>query len=63
MTHDSNIKYHLFKSKIVKHEENNIFEIKTNFDTNLNDLHSIFPMNRSRFSKYCNGFQKFFIEA
>lgn len=63
MTHDSNIKYHLFKSKIVKHEENNIFEIKTNFDTDLNDLHSTFPMNRSRFSKYCNGFQKFFIEA
>jgi SPX domain protein involved in polyphosphate accumulation len=63
VTHDSNIKYYLFKNKIVKNEENDIFEIKTNFDTDLDELHSIFPMNRSRFSKYCNGFQKFFIEA
>jgi len=60
LTHDSNIKYYLFQSRIVKYEENEIFEIKTNFNTDLNELHSIFPMNRTRFSKYCNGFEKFF---
>ena len=63
ITHDSNIKYYLFKSTIIKHEKNDIFEIKANFNTDIDELYKIFPMNRSRFSKYCNGFQKFFIEA
>ena len=63
ITHDSNIKYYLFKSKIIKHEKNDIFEIKANFNTDIDELYKIFPMNRSRFSKYCNGFQKFFIES
>ena len=60
LTHDSNIRYYLFKSKIVRSEENQIFEIKTNYEADLDMLHSIFPMNRTRFSKYCNGFEKFF---
>ena len=60
LTHDSNIKYYLLQSRIVKYEENEIFEIKTNFNTDLNKLNTIFPMNRTRFSKYCNGFEKFF---
>jgi hypothetical protein len=60
LTHDNNIKYYLLQSRIVKYEENEIFEIKTNFNTDLNKLNSIFPMNRTRFSKYCNGFEKFF---
>ena len=63
VTHDSNIQYFLFKNKIVKNEENDIFEIKTNFNSDLDELYENFPMNRSRFSKYCNGFRKFFIEA
>ena len=60
LTHDSNIKYYLFKSKIVKSDENQIFEIKTNYEADLDVLYTIFPMNRTRFSKYCNGFEKFF---
>jgi hypothetical protein len=60
LTHDSNIKYYLFQGRIVKYDENEIFEIKTNFNTDLNLLHSTFPMNRTRFSKYCNSYEKFF---
>ena len=60
LTHDCNIRYYLFKGCITKYEENEIFEIKTNFNTDLDELYSIFPMNRTRFSKYCNGFEKFF---
>ena len=60
LTHDSNIKYYLYQRKMVKYDENEIFEIKTNFNTDLDELHSTFPMNRTRFSKYCNGFEKFF---
>ncbi|MDC1049482.1 VTC domain-containing protein [Candidatus Pelagibacter sp.] len=63
VTHDNNIRYYLLKGKIVKYEENDVFEIKASFDTDLDELHSIFPMSRSRFSKYCNGFKKFFIES
>ena len=60
LTHDSNIKYYLYQNKIVKYDENEIFEIKTDFNSDLDELHSMFPMNRTRFSKYCNGFEKFF---
>ena len=37
-----------------------IFEIKTNYEADLDELNTNFPMNRTRFSKYCNGFEKFF---
>jgi hypothetical protein len=60
LTHDNNIRYYLFKSRIVKSEENQIFEIKTNYEADLDELNTNFPMNRTRFSKYCNGFEKFF---
>ena len=60
LTHDNNIRYYLFKSRIVKSDENQIFEIKTNYEADLDELNSNFPMNRTRFSKYCNGFEKFF---
>ncbi|MDB9699809.1 polyphosphate polymerase domain-containing protein [Candidatus Pelagibacter sp.] len=59
LTHDINIKYYLYQSKIIKYDENEIFEIKTDFNTNLDELHSVFPMNRSRFSKYCSALEKF----
>tara|TARA_B100000795_G_C22754078_1_gene420685 strand:- start:451 stop:1047 length:597 start_codon:yes stop_codon:yes gene_type:complete len=60
LTHDNNIRYYLFRSRIVKSEENQIFEIKTNYEADIDELNSNFPMNRTRFSKYCNGFEKFF---
>ena len=60
LTHDENIKYYKFKGKIIKKEENEIFEIKTNYETDLNKLYLMFPMNRTRFSKYCNAYDKFF---
>ena len=60
LTHDENIKYYKFKGKIIKKEQNEIFEIKTNYETDLNKLYLMFPMNRTRFSKYCNAYDKFF---
>lgn len=61
LTHDENIKYFKFKGKLIKKDDNEIFEIKTNYEADLNKIHSLFPMNRTRFSKYCNAYDKFFI--
>lgn len=61
VTHDSKIKYYKFQNKIIKKDENEIFEIKTNNNADLDDLYLTFPMDRSRFSKYCNGFERLFI--
>ncbi len=61
LTHDENIKYFKFKGKLIKKDDNEIFEIKTNYEADLNKIYSLFPMNRTRFSKYCNAYDKFFI--
>jgi hypothetical protein len=60
LTHDENIKYYRYKNKMIRNEENEIFEIKTNYKADLNELYLMFPMNRTRFSKYCNAYEKFF---
>ncbi len=60
LTHDENIKYYRYKNKMIKNEEKEIFEIKTNYKADLNELYLMFPMNRTRFSKYCNAYEKFF---
>ncbi len=54
----SNIIYS--KKKIIKYDSNQIFEIKANQKTDIDDLQLTFPMNRSRFSKYCNAISLFF---
>ena len=60
VTHDTQIKYYKFKNKIIKKDENDIFEIKTHSKADLDELFLTFPMDRTRFSKYCNGFDKLF---
>ena len=60
ITHDTSIKYFLFSKKIIKYDSNQIFEIKANHKTDIDNLQLVFPMDRSRFSKYCNGVELFF---
>ena len=60
ITHDTDIKYYLFSKKLIKYDVNQIFEIKANFKTDIDELQLIYPMNRSRFSKYCNAVEFFF---
>ena len=61
VTHDNKIKYYRFGNKLIKHDENEIFEIKTNYLADLDKLNQTFPMDRTRFSKYCNAFEKLFV--
>ena len=52
-TIDSNIEYQNYISKkIIKDHFNQIIEIKTSINEDLNKLNSNFPFRRSRFSKY-----------
>ena len=52
-TIDSNIEYQNYVSKkIIKDNFNQIIEIKTSINEDLNKLNSNFPFRRSRFSKY-----------
>lgn len=60
ITHDTEIKYNLFSHKEIKFDPNQIFEIKASHKIDLDYLASIIPMNRTRFSKYCNGVDLFF---
>ena len=53
LTIDSNIEYQDYISKkIIKDDFNQIIEIKTSINEDLNKLNSNFPFRRSRFSKY-----------
>ena len=60
ITHDTDIKYYLFSKKLIKYDKNQIFEIKANYKTDIDELQLVYPMTRSRFSKYCNAVKKFF---
>ena len=60
ITHDTDIKYNLYSHKEIKFDPNQIFEIKANHKTDLDQLALKFPMSRTRFSKYCNGIELFF---
>jgi len=59
ITHDTNIRYKLFSKEIIKSDMNQIFEIKTDIKADLDELALMFPMNKSRFSKYSNGIELF----
>ena len=55
---DSNIKYSLFSGRSLGEDENLIVELKTSINKNLDELINEFPLQRIRFSKYCNGINK-----
>ena len=55
---DENIKYYLYTGRVLGHDENSIVELKTSIKKNTDDLINNFPFQRTRFSKYCNAFEK-----
>ena len=55
---DSSLVYENYKTNVIYNDLNSIVEIKTSIKKNLDDLIELFPFQRIRFSKYCNGFEK-----
>lgn len=55
---DDDIKYKLYKGRDLGEDQNCIAEIKANFNKSYDQLISNFHLQRTRFSKYCNGFDK-----
>ena len=50
---DQNISYEDFLTKKISSDKRIIVELKTSIDKNVDELISDFPMQRTRFSKYC----------
>ena len=55
---DENIEYFLFSGRELGQDNNSVVELKTNINKNRDDLLNNFPFQRTRFSKYCNAFEK-----
>jgi len=55
---DEDIKYSMYSGKSLGNDRSSIVEIKASINKDLDDLVSEFPFQRTRFSKYCNGFEK-----
>ena len=55
---DRDITYKNYKTNTICNDGNAIVEIKTSIKKNLDDLIELFPFQRIRFSKYCNGIEK-----
>lgn len=55
---DENIEYFLFSGRELGQDNNSVVELKANINKNRDDLLNNFPFQRTRFSKYCNAFEK-----
>ena len=55
---DENIKYSLYTGRTLGYDQNPIVELKASIKKNTDDLINNFPFQRTRFSKYCNAFEK-----
>tara|TARA_B100000579_G_C22750346_1_gene813649 strand:- start:124 stop:708 length:585 start_codon:yes stop_codon:yes gene_type:complete len=55
---DENIYYNLFSGRKLGYDINSIVELKSSANKDKDDLLNTFPFQRTRFSKYCNGFEK-----
>lgn len=56
---DENINCHLLPGREISQYGNNpIVELKTSIKKDRDDLLNAFPFQRTRFSKYCNAFEK-----
>ena len=55
---DENIEYYLYSGRKLGYDNNSIVELKAPIQKNRDDLHNNFPFQRTRFSKYCNAFEK-----
>ena len=55
---DENIKYTLHTGRALGYDQNSIVELKASIKKNTDDLINNFHFQRTRFSKYCNAFEK-----
>ena len=55
---DENIKYSLYTGRALGYDKDSIVELKASIRKNAGDLINDFPFQRTRFSKYCNAFEK-----
>ena len=55
---DENINYTLFSGRKLSPDINSIVELKAAWNVDKDEILNIFPFRRTRFSKYCNGFEK-----
>ena len=55
---DENIEYYLYSGRKLGYDNNSIVELKASILKNKDDLLNNFPFQRTRFSKYCNAFEK-----
>ena len=55
---DENIKYQLFSGRELGCDYNSIVELKASINKDKDNLLNSFPFQRTRFSKYCNAFEK-----
>ena len=55
---DENIEYYLYSGRKLGYDNNSIVELKALIQKNRDDLLNNFPFQRTRFSKYCNAFEK-----
>jgi len=57
---DNNINFKLYNKNSYQRDYRTIVEIKTSIKKNLDKLVEDFPFQRIRFSKFCNGIEKYF---
>jgi len=57
ITIDKNIEFTNYPKRLTLKDQRIIIEIKTSVKKNLDQLMNIFPFQRIRFSKYCNGIE------
>ena len=58
ITVDEDIEYYLYSGRKLGYDNNSIVELKAPVQINKDDLLNNFPFQRTRFSKYCNAFEK-----
>ena len=55
---DEDIEYYLYSGRKLGYDNNSIVELKASIQKNRDDLRNNFPVQRTRFSKYANAFEK-----
>ena len=59
ITVDTDINYQLYQNSLKTNDPNTIIEIKAEIKKSIDELTENFPIQRIRFSKYCNGIESF----
>ena len=59
ITVDTDINYQLYQNSLKTNDPSTIIEIKAGIKKSIDELTENFPIQRIRFSKYCNGIESF----